>query len=157
MKLKLNVNGKEIEADAPSNIRLSVLLRDILGKKSIKSGCKKGRCGLCLTLIDDTPIYSCLYPAIKAQESKIVTIEAITQKTEYNNIIKGFELAGVELCPNCAPGRILLIYHNLKQNRELTEEMVNNILESINCDCTDDKSLKEAIYLAANFYEGGSF
>ena len=157
MKLKLNINGKESVIDAPSNIRLSVLLRDFLGKKSIKSGCRKGRCGSCLVLIDNTPIYSCLYPAVKAQNSKIITIEAITQKSEYNNIIKGFELAGVDLCPNCAPSRILLTYHQLQKNRELTGDMVDKILESVSCDCTDDKSLKEAIYLAANFYEGGSF
>lgn len=157
MKFKLNVNGKEVEVDAPSNIRLSILLRDVLNRKSIKHNCGCGKCGFCLVLLDDNPIYSCLYPASKAQGRKITTLEAITQKSEYSNIIRGFELANVNLCPNCAPSRILLTYHQLEKNRELTSPMIENILQSITCDCTDEKNLKEALYLSANFYEGGNF
>lgn len=157
MNFKLNINGKELEVDAPSNIRLSVLLRDLLGRKSVKHGCGCGRCGFCLIIMDEKPVYSCLYPASKAQDRKIVTLEGITQKSEYSNIIKGFELANVHLCPNCSPSRILLTYHQLEKNRELTVAMIKNIIQSVTCDCTDNKSLKEALYLAANFYEGGNF
>ncbi|MGL1894442.1 MAG: 2Fe-2S iron-sulfur cluster-binding protein [Spirochaetaceae bacterium] len=156
MKYKLNVNGKELNVDSPSNLRLSVLLRENLGRKSVKHKCGNGRCGACLVLLDNIPVYSCLYPASKAQNKKIVTLESITQKTEYNNIIKGFELANVDLCPNCAPARILLTYHQLEENRELTADMLDNIIQSISCDCTDIKSLKEGLYLAANFYQGGN-
>lgn len=157
MKFKLNVNGKEHDIDAPSNQRLSLVLRDIIGRKSVKHNCGCGRCGYCLTLIDDKPIYSCIYPVFKAQNKKIITLEAITQKSEYTNIIKGFELANVDLCPNCAPARILLTYHQLEKNRELNADMIDYILESVTCDCTGNKSLKEALYLAANFYKGGNF
>ena len=157
MKFKLILNGKEIAVNAPANIRLSNLLRDSLGRNSIKYGCNRGRCGFCLILLDNTPVYSCLYPASRAQNSTIITLEGITQKSEYNNIVKGFKLAGVDLCPSCAPSRLLLTYHQLEKNRELTGEMIENILQSIKCDCTDNKSLKEAIYLAANFYRGDNF
>ncbi|QEN05715.1 2Fe-2S iron-sulfur cluster binding domain-containing protein [Thiospirochaeta perfilievii] len=157
MIFKLNVNGKEQEVDAPSNIRLSVLLREILGRKAVKHSCGCGRCGYCLILLNDKPIYSCLYPATKAQNQTIVTLEGITQKSEYNNIIKGFELANVDLCPNCAPSRLLITYYQLGRSKELTGDMIENIIQSVTCDCTDNKSLKEAIYLSANFYEGGNF
>ncbi len=154
MKINLNFNGKEMSVDTPSNLRLSVLIREILGKKSVKQSCDCGRCGFCLIILDDKPIYSCLFPASMAHNKKILTIESITQKSEYSNIIKGFELANVDLCPSCAPSRILLTYHLLEHNRELTGEMLNIISESISCDCTDTKSLKEALYLAASFYKG---
>lgn len=157
MKFKLNINGKEHEIDAPSNYRLSLVLRDIIGRKSVKHSCGCGKCGFCLVLVDDEPVYSCLSPVFKYQNKKIKTLEAITQKSEYANIIKGFELANVDLCPNCAPARILLTYHQLEKNRELTSDMVENIIESVTCDCTDNKTLKEALYLAANFYKGGHF
>lgn len=157
MKFKLNVNGKDYEIDSPSNQRLSLVLRDIIGRKSVKHNCGSGQCGFCLVLLDDNPIYSCIYPVFKAQNRKIITLEAITQKSEYANIIKGFELANIDLCPNCAPARILLTYNQLEKNRELTEEMINNILQSVTCNCTDNKALKEAIYLAASFYDGGNF
>lgn len=157
MKINLNVNGKDIEVDVPSNLRLSIVLRDVIGRKGVKHSCGTGLCGYCLILLEDTPVYSCLYPASRAHDKKIITIEGITQRADYSNIIKGFELANVDLCPNCAPARLLLTYHQLKINRELTSQMIDNIIQSVNCDCTDNKNLKEAIYLSANFYEGGSF
>ncbi|MBN2618166.1 MAG: 2Fe-2S iron-sulfur cluster binding domain-containing protein [Spirochaetales bacterium] len=154
MKFNIDLNGKEYEVDVPSNLRLSQLLGMVMTRKSVKHNCGTGRCGYCLVLIDNTPIYSCLYPAYRAQGKKIITLEAILQKSEYSNIIKGFELANVDLCPNCAPARILLTYHQLEKNRELTGEMIENIIDTITCDCTDVSSLKEALYLAANFYKG---
>ena len=157
MKFKLNVNGKDYVIDAPSNQRLSLVIRDIIGRKSVKHNCGCGSCGFCLILLDNEPVYSCIYPVFKAQGSKIITLEAITQKSEYSNIIKGFELANMDLCPNCAPARILLTYHFLENNRELNDEMIENIIESVTCDCTDNKTLREAIYLAASFYDGGNF
>lgn len=157
MKFKINVNGKEHDIDAPSNQRLSLVLRDLIGRKSVKHNCGCGHCGFCLVLIDDNPIYSCIYPVFKVQNKKIITLEAITQKSEYANIIKGFELANMDLCPNCAPARILLTYHQLEKHRELNDEMIDYILESITCNCTDNKTLKEALYLASSFYNGGNF
>ncbi len=157
MKFNLIINGKEVEIDAPANIRLSVLLSEILNRKSVKHNCGSGQCGFCLILIDDKPIYSCIYPASIAQNKRITTLESITQKSEYLNITKGFQLAEVELCPNCAPARILLTLNHLERNRELTGEMIDNIIESVTCDCTDTKALKEALYLSSNFYEGGHF
>lgn len=157
MKFKLNVNSKDYIIDAPSNQRLSIVLRDIIGRKSVKHNCGCGRCGFCLILLDNEPIYSCIYPVFKAQNKKIITLEAITQKSEYSNIIKGFELANIDLCPNCAPARILLTYHHLENNRDLSDEIVDQIIESVTCDCTDKKRLKDAIYLAASFYDGGNF
>lgn len=155
MKFKVNLNGKEIDVDVTSNFRLSRLLGDVLGRKSVKHNCSSGRCGFCLVLVDDTPVYSCLYPAYRTQGKRIVTLESITQKSEFNNIVRGFELANVDLCPNCAPSRLLLTYHQLEKNRELTGEMIDNIIQSVTCDCTDNVALKEALYLAANFYQGG--
>lgn len=155
MKFKINLNGKDIDVDVSSNLRLSRLIGDVLGRKSVKHNCSSGRCGFCLVLVDGDPVYSCLYPAYRAQGKKIITLESLTSKSEYNSIIKGFELANVDLCPNCAPSRILMTYHQLEKKRELTSEMIDNIIESITCDCTDNIILKEALYLAANFYQGG--
>lgn len=156
MKFNFNFNGKDIEVDSPSNIRLSVLIRETMSKKTVKQSCGCGKCGFCLVLVDDKPIYSCIYPAAMVQGKKVITIDFISQKNEYANIVKGFEEANVDLCPNCAPSRILLTYNLLQKSRELSEEMLDRVVESINCDCTDIRNLKEAIFLAANFYSGGS-
>lgn len=154
MIFNLRINGKESEFDAPSNIRLSSLLKDYAKRKSIKSSCLNGNCGLCLVLIDNKPVYSCIYPGYKAINHDILTLEGITQKSEYNSIVKGFELAGVTLCPQCAASRILLTYHFLIERKELKEFMIRNIIDSVTCSCTLDDSIREAVYLANNFIGG---
>lgn len=154
MLFKLNINGKKAEIDAPSNIRLSNLLKEFNGKKSIKHNCQNGNCGLCLVLVNDKPVYSCIYPGYKAINKNITTLEGISQKSEFQNIIKGFDLAGVVLCPLCASSRTLLTYYYLNEKKELKQYMVSNIIESVSCDCNCNESLIEAIYLAANFFGG---
>lgn len=154
MIFNLKINGKESEFDAPSNIRLSALLKDYANRKSVKSSCLNGNCGLCLVLIDNKPVYSCIFPGYKAINHEITTLEGIVQKSEYQSIIKGFELAGVTLCPHCSSGRILLTYHFLVEKRELKEFMIKNIIDSVKCSCTLDESLREGIYLANNFIGG---
>lgn len=151
MIFNLKINGKESEFDAPSNIRLSSLLKEYANRKSVKYSCMNGNCGLCLVLIDNKPVYSCIYPGYKAINHEVTTLEGIVQRNEYQSIVKGFELAGVNLCPQCSSARILLTYHFLIEKRELKEFMIKNILDSVNCSCTLDESLREAIYLANKF------
>ncbi len=50
MLFKLKINGKDRELDAPSNIRLSGLLKDYGGRKSIKKNCLCGSCGYCIVI-----------------------------------------------------------------------------------------------------------
>lgn len=154
MLFKLTINGKKTEIDAPSNIRLTNLLKDYGGRKSIKHSCQNGNCGLCLVLVDDKPVYSCLYPGYKAINKKITTLEGVSQRSDFHNIVKGFDLAGVVLCPLCAGSRILLTYYYLNEKKELKQYMLNNILESVSCNCNSNESLVEAIYLAENFFGG---
>lgn len=157
MLFKLKINGKETEVDAPSNIRLSILLKEFCGRKSIKQNCQNGNCGLCLVLVDDKPVYSCIYPGFKTINKSVITLEGITQRVEFQSIIKGFDLSGISLCPLCASSRTLLTYYYLKDNKELKSFMIKNILESVTCSCTPNESLKEALYLAANFISGNEY
>ena len=68
MVFELIINGKETEVDVPSTLRLSVLLRDVLNRKSVKHNCGCGKCGYCLIILDEKPVYSCLIPAYKSSK-----------------------------------------------------------------------------------------
>jgi len=153
MNFKLKINGKESEIEAPSNVRLSALLKDYSGRKSIKQNCRCGKCGHCIVLVDDKPVYSCIYPGYKSINKSVTTLEGITQKSEYTGIIEALDLANVNLCPLCSSSRIILIFHILKENRSIGDYEIQNILESVNCSCTPLENLKEGIYLATNFMD----
>lgn len=149
MKFILNINGKDTEIEASSDKRLSEIIRSDLGKKGMKSGCNCGNCGYCVVLLDDEPVYSCLIPVFSAQNRSIITIEGIAQKSEINNITQGLKLAGVNLCPACAPARMLSIYSLITSRHSVSDEDIEETVLSTNCRCTDFKTLKEGIFFAA--------
>ena len=47
MAYKLNVNGQSITVDAPADMPLLWVLRDVLNLQGTKYGCGIGQCGAC--------------------------------------------------------------------------------------------------------------
>ena len=62
MKIKFNLNGKEVEIDTLPTRRLLDVLREDFGLLSVKEGCGEGECGACAVLLDDKLVHSCLVP-----------------------------------------------------------------------------------------------
>src|SRR4029077_20681368 len=75
--IRLNVNGKAVQADAESDTPLLWVLRDYLSMSGTKFGCGMALCGACTVHINDQPTRSCITPASAAAGKKIITIEAI--------------------------------------------------------------------------------
>ncbi|HWZ85105.1 MAG TPA: 2Fe-2S iron-sulfur cluster-binding protein, partial [Thermoanaerobaculia bacterium] len=50
--MKLNVNGKVQDVDAPQEMPLLWVLRDLLGLTGTKYGCGMAQCGACTVHID---------------------------------------------------------------------------------------------------------
>jgi isoquinoline 1-oxidoreductase alpha subunit len=50
--MKLNVNGKDLEVEAPDDMPLLWALRDLLGYTGTKYGCGMAQCGACTVLVD---------------------------------------------------------------------------------------------------------
>ena len=70
----LRWNGRELEVEAPSTAPLLDVLRDELGDKTPKPGCREGRCGACTVLLDGEPVLSCLVPLGRALDGEITTL-----------------------------------------------------------------------------------
>ena len=58
----LRINGTANKVDAPSDMPLLWVLRDILGLTGTKFGCGIAQCGACTVHIDGKPVRSCLLP-----------------------------------------------------------------------------------------------
>ena len=77
MKVRLNVNGREREAEVePRKTLLDTLREDFLLVGS-HAGCEHGVCGACTVLIDGEPSRSCLMFAVQADGYDITTIEGL--------------------------------------------------------------------------------
>src|ERR1700674_1922242 len=77
MATTLTINGELKSFDAPSDMPLLWVLRDVLGMTGTKFGCGIAQCGACTVHLDDQPVRSCMLPVGMIGEAKITTIEGV--------------------------------------------------------------------------------
>ena len=71
----LKINGESRRFDAPDDMPLLWVLRDILGMTGTKFGCGIAQCGACTVHIDGNPVRSCLLPVGAVGDRAVTTIE----------------------------------------------------------------------------------
>ena len=76
-KLSLSVNGIPHTVDAPGNRFLAEVLRYDLGLTGTKIGCNEAECGACTVIVNGRSVDSCIFPAFKAQNAQVQTIEGV--------------------------------------------------------------------------------
>ena len=78
MAYKLNVNGQSTTVDAPADMPLLWVLRDMLNLHGTKYGCGIGQCGACTVHIDGKAARSCLTPVSAVGKPPVTTIEGLS-------------------------------------------------------------------------------
>ena len=62
MATMLTINGEQKSFDAPADMPLLWVLRDIIGLTGTKYGCGIAQCGACTVHVDGKPVRSCVLP-----------------------------------------------------------------------------------------------
>lgn len=153
MMISFFLNGNPVEIDAMPHHRSVELLRESLQIKSIHQSCSDALCGTCLILMDDRPVLSCLVPAFELKFKDIWTMEGISSKKSYADIIGGYKSAHIQLCSSCAPARALSTEALLRQTLRPTAELVRETAESVSCSCCSTRRVMDAILQAAKLRE----
>src|SRR5258708_12873482 len=78
MPLKLSVNGRARPVQAPADMPLLWVLRDILDLKGTKYGCGISVCGMCTVHIHGEATRSCITPVGTVAGKRITTIEGLS-------------------------------------------------------------------------------
>ena len=73
--MTLTINGEQKSFDAPSDMPLLWVLRDILGMTGTKFGCGIAQCGACTVHVDGKAVRSCVLPVGALNGRAITTIE----------------------------------------------------------------------------------
>jgi isoquinoline 1-oxidoreductase alpha subunit len=148
MAIKLNVNGKVLEADVEPDTPLLWTLRDSLGILGPKYGCGVGACGACTVHIDGKPVRSCLMPVSKVGAAQVSTIEAM----ETHPIGKKVQAAWMELdvaqCGYCQPGQIMAATALLAAKPKPTDADIDSAMTNI-CRCATYTRIRAAIKQAS--------
>jgi isoquinoline 1-oxidoreductase alpha subunit len=75
--MELSINGQRQSVDAPDDMPLLWVLRDILGMTGTKFGCGVAQCGACTVHVDGEAVRSCVTPVSSVGTSEVTTIEAV--------------------------------------------------------------------------------
>jgi isoquinoline 1-oxidoreductase alpha subunit len=147
--LTLNINGQPRSVDAPADMPLLWVLRDLLGMTGTKFGCGIAQCGACTVHVDGAAVRSCLLPVGSIGDRKITTIEAIGETPAGAKVQKAWLELEVIQCGYCQSGQImsaaaLLARKPAPDDADIDAAMAGNI-----CRCGTYVRIREAIKQAA--------
>lgn len=152
MKISININGENAIWEINSGDFLYDVLRDN-GYFSVKKGCDTGSCGLCTVWVDEVPILSCSFLAVRADGKKITTIDGVRKDAE--KFVNFLVSEGAEQCGFCSPGFVMTVLAMEKELNNPTEDEINHYLAGNLCRCTGYEGQLRAVikYLGRNCNE----
>ncbi len=150
VNLVFQLNGREVAVKVPPETLLVDLLREVLGLKGTKIGCREGECGACTVLLDGDPVNSCILPALKVGGRSVVTIEGLSAEDgSLNPLQQAFIDQGAVQCGFCTPGMILNAKALLDQSPRPDEAKIRKAISGVLCRCTGYHKIVKAIQTAA--------
>ena len=147
--ITLRINGTASVVDAPSDMPLLWVLRDILGLTGTKFGCGIAQCGACTIHIDGVAVRSCLTPVAAAVGKQITTIEGLAVNGVLSKVQKAWLDHDVPQCGSCQSGMIMAVTALLKEKPKPTDADINNAITNI-CRCGTYQQVRAAIHAAAS-------
>ena len=147
--MKLTVNGEEREVDAPSDMPLLWVLRDLLGLTGTKFGCGAGLCGACTVHMAGVAAGSCTAPVEGVGASEITTIEAIGATPAGARIREAWLDSEVVQCGYCQPGQIMSAAALIAGNPRPTDADIDDAMSGNICRCGTYARIRESIEQAA--------
>ncbi|KFC69325.1 putative oxidoreductase [Bosea sp. LC85] len=145
----LNVNGRALSVDAPDDMPLLWVIRDILGMTGTKFGCGIAQCGACTVHMDGEPTRSCVTAISDAAGTSITTIEAIGETPAGKAIQAAWLDVEVVQCGYCQSGQIMSASALLAGNPKPTDADIDAAMSGNICRCGTYLRIREAIKRAA--------
>jgi isoquinoline 1-oxidoreductase alpha subunit len=147
--VSLKINGEVRNADAPPDMPLLWVLRDILGLTGTKFGCGIAQCGACTVHIDGAPVRSCLLPVGSIGQRAITTIEGVGASAAGARVQKAWLDLEVVQCGYCQSGQIMSATALLNSTPHPEDADIDAAMAGNICRCGTYVRIREAIKHAA--------
>ncbi|MCE9574295.1 MAG: (2Fe-2S)-binding protein [Deltaproteobacteria bacterium] len=154
MAIKLHVNGAVREVDAPDDMPLLWVLRDLLQLSGTKYGCGMAQCGACTVHLDGQPVRACVTPVATVGARKVTTIEGLSPDGSHP-VQQAWAEVDVVQCGYCQSGQIMTAVALLAKRPDPTDADIDAALSGNICRCGTYVRVREAVHVAARLQRGG--
>ena len=151
--MKLVVNGRERDVDAPPEMPLLWVLRDVLGYTGTKFGCGMAQCGACTIHLDGTAVRACVTPVSAVGNRAVTTIEGLSADGSHP-VQRAWAEVDVVQCGYCQPGQIMSAAALLTANPRPTDADIDAALAGNICRCGAYERIRAAVHRAAELKRG---
>ena len=151
--MRLNVNGTAREVDAPGDMPLLWVIRDVLGLTGTKFGCGMAQCGACTVHLDGQAVRSCVLPVSAVAGRMVTTIEGLSPDGSHP-VQKAWIDADVVQCGYCQPGQIMSAAALLARTPTPSDADIDAAMAGNLCRCGTYQRIRRAIHTAAKLAGG---
>ncbi|GHB67435.1 (2Fe-2S)-binding protein [Persicitalea jodogahamensis] len=144
----LKINGQTYKADVEPDTPLLWVLRDSLGLVGTKYGCGIAQCGACTVHVNDSATRSCVMPVSAVGDSKVTTIEGLSEKGDHP-VQQAWNEVDVPQCGYCQAGQIMTAAALLKRNAKPSDKQIENAMNGNLCRCGTYHRIREAVKVAS--------
>jgi len=144
--MKLNINGQPVEA--PADMPLLWIIRDLVGLTGTKYGCGEALCGACTVQVGGHAVRSCVDTAGEIEGKAVTTIEGLSADGDHP-LQRAWLALNVPQCGFCQAGQImgaaaLLFAVPRPSDAQIDQSMAGHI-----CRCGTYTRIRAAIKQAA--------
>ena len=150
MATTLTINSEQKSFDAPGDMPLLWVLRDVLGMTGTKYGCGIAQCGACTVHVDRKAVRSCVLPVGALNGRSITTIEGIAASPAGAKVQKAWLDLEVIQSGYCHSGQIMSAAALLASTPSPDDSDINAAMSGNICRCGTYVRIREAIKLAAS-------
>jgi isoquinoline 1-oxidoreductase alpha subunit len=147
---KLTINGQLHDVDAPPEMPLLWVLRDLLKLTGTKFGCGIAQCGACTVHIDGKAVRSCMLPVGAVRDRAVTTIEGIGASATGAKVQKAWLDLEVIQCGYCQPGQIMSAAALLATTPNPDDSDIDAAMAGNICRCGTYVRIRAAIKQAAS-------
>jgi aerobic carbon-monoxide dehydrogenase small subunit len=138
---EFELNGRPTEVMAGPLATVSHVLREQLGLRAAKTGCRQGGCGSCSVMVDGELALSCLLPVANVAGRSVQTLEGWDDDPLQRIFHERFAVQ----CGYCAPGMLMAARALLDRNPSPSREEIAEAIAGNVCRCTGYQSIIDAI------------
>ena len=147
--INLEINGESKSVDAPPDMPLLWVLRDLLAMTGTKFGCGMALCGACTVHLDGIATRSCVLQIGSIGRRRITTIEGIGNTPAGSCVQRAWLDLEVVQCGYCQSGQIMSASALLRTTPHPSDADIDAAMAGNICRCGTYIRIREAIKKAS--------